>query len=209
MSTNSRPLARRLRETARNSHMSRRWMGLLSLLPLLGGCATLPTGPGVMVLPGAGKSFDQFHADDAVCRQWGFQAIGMTPAQAVTGSGITSAAVGTAVGAAAGAALGAAAGSPGLGAAAGAGGGLLLGSAAGVGASQYSGQEAQWRYDMAYMQCMYAKGHQIPGSPGAYSGLAPPPPPPPAAGGSTPSTSGAIPPPPPGPPPPPPPSAPR
>ncbi len=188
--------------------MSGRWIKMLTLVPLLGACATVPTGPGVMVLPGTGKSFEQFHADDAVCRQWAFQSIGMTPGQAVAESGVTSAAVGTAVGAAAGAALGAAAGSPGLGAAAGAGGGLLMGSAAGVGASQYSGQEAQWRYDIAYMQCMYAKGHQIPGYQGTYRGVSPPPPPP-AAGGSTSPGSGSIPPPPPGPPPPPPPSAPR
>jgi hypothetical protein len=180
---------------------------MLILTPLLAACVTVPTGPGVMVLPGAGKSLDQFHADDAVCRQWGFQAIGMTtPGQAVATSGVTSAAVGTAVGAGAGAALGAAGGSPGLGAAAGAGGGLLMGSAAGVGASQYSGQEAQWRYDMAYMQCMYARGNQIPGVQGGYRSLpVAPSPPPPAA----PSGSGSIPPPPPGPPPPPPPSAPR
>jgi OmpA family protein len=184
-------------------------MGMLILMPLLGACATMPTGPGVMVLPGAGRSLDQFHADDSVCRQWGFQAIGMTPGQAVASSAATSAAVGTAVGAAAGAAIGAAAGNPALGAAAGAGGGLLVGSASGVGASQYSGQEAQWRYDMAYMQCMYARGNQIPGSQGAYRALPTSPPPPPAAEGPAPSGSGSIPPPPPGPPPPPPPSAPR
>jgi hypothetical protein len=185
----------------RGAGMSRRWMGLLILL-LLGACTTVPTGPGVMVLPGTGKSLEQFHADDVACRQWGFQAIGMTPGQAATSSGVTSAAVGTAVGAAAGAALGAAAGNPALGAAAGAGGGLLVGSAAGASAAEYSGQEAQWRYDMAYMQCMYAKGHQIPGSQGAYRSV-PPPPPPPAAGAPAPSGSGPIPPPPPGPPPPP------
>ena len=31
----------------------------------------------------------------------------------------------------------------------------------------------QWRYDMAYVQCMYAKGHRVP------DGAVPPPPPPP------------------------------
>jgi hypothetical protein len=40
--------------------MFRRWIGLLILVPLLGACATVPTGPSVMVLPGGGKSFDQF-----------------------------------------------------------------------------------------------------------------------------------------------------
>jgi hypothetical protein len=190
--------------------MSRRWIGMLILVPLVGACATMPTGPGVMVLPGTGKSFEQFHADDLLCRQWGFQAIGMTtPGEAGAASAVTSAAVGTAVGAAGGAALGAAAGNPALGAAAGAGGGLLVGSATGAGAAQSSGQEAQWRYDMAYMQCMYARGHQIPGYQGGYRGAPSPPPPPPAAAGPASRESGSIPPPPPGPPPPPPPSAPR
>jgi hypothetical protein len=39
----------------------------------LGACASAPTGPTVMVLPGAGKSFEQFQADDAACRQWAAQ----------------------------------------------------------------------------------------------------------------------------------------
>jgi hypothetical protein len=43
---------------------------VLILLPLLGACATAPTGPTVMVLPGSGISFEQFQADDAACRQW-------------------------------------------------------------------------------------------------------------------------------------------
>ena len=46
--------------------MSKRWTGLLILVPLLGACATVPTGPSVMVLPGSGKSFEQFQVDDAV-----------------------------------------------------------------------------------------------------------------------------------------------
>src|SRR5438105_9494113 len=37
---------------------------------LLAACATVPMGPSVMVLPGTGKNFEQFQADDAVCRQW-------------------------------------------------------------------------------------------------------------------------------------------
>jgi hypothetical protein len=123
---------------------------------VLTACATVPTGPSVMVLPGSGKSFEQFQADDTVCRQWAHQQTGTTPGESSSGSGIASAAVGTALGAAAGAAIGAAAGNPAVGAAAGAGGGLLLGSAAGVGAAGYAGTETQRRYDMAYQQCMYA-----------------------------------------------------
>lgn len=189
--------------------MGKRWIGLLIVVPVLGACATVPTGPSVMVLPGAGTSFEQFNIDDAACRQWASGRTGTTPGEAATSSGVTSAVVGTAVGAAAGAAIGAAAGNPALGAAAGAGGGLLLGSAAGVSNSQYSGQQTQWRYDMTYQQCMYAKGHQIPGVQGMYRGGLTPLPPLPPAGASRSYQSGSIPPPPPGPPPPPPPDAPR
>ena len=163
--------------------MSKRWIGLVILVPLLGACATVPTGPSVMVLPGGGKSFEMFQVDDTICRQWASQQTGTTPGQAATESGVASAALGTVVGAAAGAAIGAAAGNPAMGAAAGAGGGLLFGSAAGAGSAQYSGYQAQWRYDLAYQQCMYAKGNQIPGiARGTYrrgTAAAPPPPPPP------------------------------
>ena len=36
---------------------------------LLAGCATVPSAPGVMALPGSAKSADEFRADNAVCRQ--------------------------------------------------------------------------------------------------------------------------------------------
>jgi hypothetical protein len=169
---------------------------------LLAGCATLPPGPSVMVLPGNGKDFQAFSFDDSVCRQWALQQIGAAPQQAATDAAVTSAAVGTALGAAAGAAVGSAYGSPGTGAAVGSGVGLLGGSAAG--ANQATG--AQWslqrRYDIAYMQCMYAKGNQIPVPAGAYtpptSGrrLSSPPPPP---RNVPPPPAGSPPPPPPGP----------
>lgn len=136
-------------------------------------CATVPTGPSVMVLPGTGKSFEQFQADDAICRQWSARQTGTTPAKATTQSTVSGAAIGTAVGAAAGAALGAAAGSPAVGAAAGAGGGLLAGTAIGADRASVAGGSVQRRYDVAYMQCMYAKGNQIPvarSSQPAYSG---------------------------------------
>jgi uncharacterized protein YceK len=45
---------------------------------MLNGCATVPTGPRVMVLPGPGKPFDQFQAEDATCRQWARQQIGQS-----------------------------------------------------------------------------------------------------------------------------------
>jgi len=166
---------------------------------LLGACATVPTGPSVMVLPGSGKPFEQFQSDDAACRQWALHSVGVTTQKAGTDSLVTGAVVGTAVGAAAGAALGAAAGNPAIGAAAGAGVGLLGGTAVGGSYADTSVHSAQRRYDVAYMQCMYAKGNQIPVSRGSvpYSNSmrsTPPPPPPPAV---TPPSGSAPPPPPP------------
>jgi len=169
---------------------------------LVTACATVPTGPSVMVLPGNGKSFEQFLTDDAVCRQWAMQQTGTTTERVSSESTISGAVIGTALGAAAGAAIGAAAGSPGTGAAVGAGAGLLGGTAIGAGNAQMAGTSVQGRYDVAYMQCMYAKGNQIPvarGSQPAYTSPPPPPPPPPG------SPRREIPPPPAGTPPPPPP----
>ena len=173
------------------------------------GCASVPTGPSVMVMPGSGKTFEAFQVDDAVCRQWAAQQTGTTTNKAATESTVGGAAIGTLVGAAAGAALGAAAGNPAIGAAAGAGVGLLGGTAIGASRADAYGGSVQHRYDMSYTQCMYAKGNQVPmargsrSQPPAYSATpAPPPPPPPPPAAGLPTT----PPPPPGPPPPPPPS---
>jgi hypothetical protein len=71
-------------------------------------CATpLPNSPSVLVLPGTGKNFDQFRADDGQCRQYAYGAIG--------------------------------------------------------GDQEYDSQyAAQRRYDVAFTQCMYAKGHRVP-----------------------------------------------
>jgi hypothetical protein len=165
-------------------------------------CATVPTGPSVMVLPGTGKTFEQFHADNAVCRDWAAQQTGTTTTRSSTGSTVTGAAIGTAVGAAAGAAIGAAAGNPAMGAAVGAGTGLFGGTVAGASAGEASRGPIQRRYDNAYIQCMYAKGNQVPVPGGMRSSYTPPPPPPaPPAASATPT----VPPPPAGPPPPPPP----
>ena len=131
----------------------------------IAGCASMPNGPSVMVLPGTGLSFEQFRNDDAICQQFAFSQVGGTTAnQAGMNSGITSAIVGTALGAAVGAAFGG-----GRGAAIGAGSGLLAGSIVGTGAASSSMYADQQRYDAAYIECMYAKGHQVPVS-GQFSG---------------------------------------
>ncbi len=163
---------------------------LVAVTVTLGACATTPTGPSVMSLPGEGKSFEEFRADDAVCRQYAYEQVGgVAGQQAAESSAVKSAVVGTALGALAGAAIGSASGDLGAGAAIGAGAGLLFGSAAGSGYAEGSYYETQRRYDHAYMQCMYAKGNQIPGyrrrssTPTRRSSTPPPPadyPPPPS-----------------------------
>lgn len=155
----------------------RKFIPVMMLLTL-SGCATLPTGPSVRVLPAPGKSFEQFQADDAVCRQWSGQQIGVSPQEIADQNTAGGAAVGTAVGAGLGAAIGAASGHAGSGAAIGAGSGLLFGASAGADSGRYYGYEAQRRYDIAYQQCMYAKGNQIPGVVIRRTWRSSPPPPP-------------------------------
>lgn len=164
----------------------------LGALLLLGGCVSMPSGPGVMVLPGTGKNFDQFRADDIECRQFASNQVGgSTPDSVAEDSGVKSAVVGTAIGALAGAIVGGR-----HGAATGAGAGLIIGGASGAGAAAGSQRTLQQRYDYGYQQCMYAKGHRIPSAGRFDNGTA-----------RRPAASTYTPPPPPGTPPPPPPGA--
>jgi hypothetical protein len=152
-----------------------------------GACATIPPGPRQQVLPGTGKTFDQFRADDLACRDFATAQVG-TPEQAQTDSAARSALAGAGVGAGAGALTGnssTAAGGAAL--------GLIVGAVAGSGAANASGRHVQQRYDVAYQQCMYAKGHRIPVA-GRYErpmarGYAPPPPP---AGSPPPPPQGSV-----------------
>ena len=86
-------------------------VAVLGVAAVIAGCASAPTGPSVMVLPGSNKTMDQFQTDDGRCRQM------------ATGE---------------------------------------------LQREQRGSVSAQQRYDMAYMQCMYAAGNQIPvsGRPG-------------------------------------------
>jgi hypothetical protein len=137
---------------------------LFFVVVLLGGCATMPTGPTVMVMPGPGKPFEVFVADDVLCRQWAQQQIGGTsPSQTANQNLTTGAVVGTLVGAGLGALIGSASGDAGAGAAIGAGAGLLGGTAVASDQAYASEWQLQKRYDIAYQQCMYSKGNQIPG----------------------------------------------
>jgi YMGG-like Gly-zipper len=186
-----------------------RWFQLMLGAFALTGCVTAPIGPRVTTLPGTGKSFEQFRADEGSCRNYASDSIGgQAAAQTSIDNAVGSAVLGTAIGAVAGAALGG-----NQGAAVGAGFGLFAGSAIGADQAQASAYGAQRRYDQAYVQCMYGKGHRVPVSARYVSGRDPtyyrprpaasyPPPPP---GYSPPPPHGYPPPPPPGVPPPPPP----
>jgi hypothetical protein len=87
--------------------MKRRALAFGTLL-LLSACGSTPSlyGPGVLVLPGTGKSFDQFRSDEHDCRGY---------AQAQLND-----------------------------------------------QEEDSAGPLQRRYDRAFLQCMYAKGHKIP-----------------------------------------------
>jgi peptidoglycan hydrolase-like protein with peptidoglycan-binding domain len=131
----------------------------------LAGCVPAKMGPTVQVMPGTGKSFEVFQADQAVCEQYANDQVAGARKEA------NQQAVGTALlGTALGAGLGAAAGSAGTGAAAGA----VVGTGIAAGNAQQAGQTIQQQYDNAYSQCMYSRGEQVPG-------FEPAPPPPVAA----------------------------
>ncbi len=145
--------------------------GALSLA--LAGCAsTRPASPSLAVMPAKGKSYESFQRDDDFCQMNAQRIVGgESPGQAANDATVNSAAVGTALGALAGAAIGSTSGNVGKGAAIGAGTGLLAGALVGAGNGREAGGAVQQRYDIAYGQCMQAKGHDVVQS-------APPPPPP-------------------------------
>jgi hypothetical protein len=148
---------------------------------LLGACAEVPTQPsaGAAVYPAPGKPIEVFQAEDQQCRGFAQTQTGnATQGEAVNNSTAAGAAIGAGTGAAAGALLGRSGAAAGVGA----GVGLLVGAAAGNNYGEGSAYSMQRRYDIAYQQCMYAKGNQLPQARPRYYYTAPPPgyyPPPP------------------------------
>ncbi len=112
---------------------------LIAAAGLLAACASVPTAPSVLVLAGAGKTWEQFRADESSCRQSASEEIRRTKS---------------------------------------------------------GGVPAQRRYDMVYVQCMYAKGHYISASgapaPAPSSSEAVPPGTPTAAPSSWPPTQAQV-----------------
>jgi hypothetical protein len=126
---------------------------------VLAGCASAPLGPRVAVMPAPGKPFDLFAAEERMCRQYADQSVGAGQDDPAARRAFESGLIGTTIGALAGAAVGGRDG-----AAVGAAAGLVTGAAVGHGEAGYVSRDMQRRYDIAYQQCMYAKGNQIPGA---------------------------------------------
>jgi hypothetical protein len=137
----------------------------LASLLVLGACTTQPMGPTAAVMPAPGKPFGVFQEDQAICKQFADQQVA-GGAQQANNMQVGTAVVGTVLGAGLGAAIGG-----GRGAAIGAGAGALGGTAVGAGPSDRAQYSLQQRYDLAYTQCMFSRGNQVPG----YAPAGPPP----------------------------------
>ena len=131
-------------------------------MALLGACATPPVGPTVAVMPGTNKNFDAFAADQSVCTGYASQQV-YGQSQLANNQAVGGAVLGTVLGAG----LGAAAGG-GAGAAIGAASGAVAGTALGAGYSADSNYSIQQHYNIAYAQCMAAKGNEVPRAQAAY-----------------------------------------
>ncbi|HEU4375488.1 MAG TPA: glycine zipper family protein [Telluria sp.] len=126
---------------------------------LLAACAPMqPVGPTVAAMPAPNKPFEVFVQDDQLCRNWAGASIGPGRANAANNQMLASTVTGAVIGAAAGALAG-----DHRSAGAGAAVGTLAGAGVGVNQSSMSAWGAQRQYDIAYQQCMYAKGNVIPG----------------------------------------------
>ena len=143
----------------------KRPFAFLAPVLLLTACASEPLGPTVGVMPAPGKPFDVFQGDQALCKQFSAGEV-QGGSQQANNQQVGTALVGTLLGAGLGAAIGG-----GRGAAIGAGAGALGGTAVGAGPSQNAQSSLQQRYNLAYSQCMYSRGNQVPG----YQPSSPPP----------------------------------
>ncbi len=137
-------------------------MAAAALLATLAACATAPEAPTVRIMPGPGKSFEAFQYDQAGCRSYASDQV-RGQAEASNQRALGTTALTTVGGAAIGALLGSVGGHVGAGAAIGAGAGV--GAGALFGASSNANEQAtiQHRYDNAFAQCMYSRGHLVPG----------------------------------------------
>lgn len=128
-------------------------------LAALSACATTPTGPMVRVMPGPNKPFAVFVQDQNECKSYAYSQVAGQAEQEnnrAVGAAVLTAAIGAALGAAV-------SHDAGRGAGTGAAVGGAAGTAIGAGNSNEANYSIQRRYDIAYQQCMYSKGNQVPG----------------------------------------------
>jgi hypothetical protein len=130
---------------------------IVAPLLLLDACAATPLGPTIPVMPAPGKPFDVFQSDQLLCKQFAENQVA-GGAQQANNRQVGTAIIGTVLGAGLGAAIGG-----GRGAAIGAGAGALGGTAIGAGPAANAQMSLQQQYDLAYAQCMYTRGNQVPG----------------------------------------------
>ena len=144
----------------------------LAIISSLAACVSAPTGPTIAIMPREGKPFEVFQQEDQLCRQFAANAVQDT-SNAALKEGATSAIIGAALGAAAGAVI---QGGNSQNVGTGAGVGLLGGAAMGAMNSSGKQNQAQVQYNIAYQQCMYSKGNQVPSYPsqGGNSNYRPP-----------------------------------
>jgi hypothetical protein len=141
-------------------------LSFLAAALALGGCVvTPPLRPSVAVMPGEGKTFPAFQAEDRQCRQAATQDV-IADAAAIGPAVNSSVVAGTVLGASEGALLGFAAGDPAGGAALGAAAGLFFGSSVGARTAGYGAASVQHYYDVTYLQCMATAGNAVPASAG-------------------------------------------
>jgi len=130
--------------------------GAAAMLIALAGCLAPPAAPMVPVIPGPGKSFVTFDADQAACRQYASRQIApavVTYNKFSVGSVVLTTAFGAAIG-------GAAAGGGGAGT--GAAAGAAFGMAANAVAAGRAQPSLQQEYDALYASCMVSHGNQMP-----------------------------------------------
>ena len=129
----------------------------LSALLILGGCATVPDGPTVPVMPQHGKSWSQFQDEDAQCQDYAAYRVEHSVRRA-NDRAVAAALIGTALGAGLGAAAGEGAGEA---ITTGAIAGGAVGTAIGANDSRFAQDTVQGRYNLVYAQCMQSKGNHI------------------------------------------------
>lgn len=149
--------------------MRKRSVAASSAALLVAACATAPTGPMVSVMPAPNKPFEVFLQDQNLCKGYASQQVA-GDAERANSRGIAAALIGAGLGAGIGTAVG-----KGRGASVGLAYGTAIGSAVGASHLNEVGYTIQRRYDIAYEQCMYAKGNQVPGF-APPTAFAPPPP---------------------------------